>query len=362
MLVAKGYQTYPPLQAFPNTTITVQKVFLFIVQRLKENPLAVITVEMIASALGVCAKTVSNATNELQKKHGLLTKSRRKGFWNDVNRYVITKQGRQLIPALINSYKVFCGIFKRPLLSFGLLLSLSPSSFPLYKEDIYIYPPLKRELLTHARVKRVEMSTPIDAKEMLATQDLLSLSKWGMIRLSAYPRQAIEHAYLAFRNSKSKKDDPFRWFCSLCDEWCRKQNAEPNLPFMRRLAVEHSMPMNPEWLIPRPVLAIPAKNKHVANERRTAMSEEEGFIHRIHALDKLGQMSELNEFARIIQTNLSKQVEPFLDKPVEAPIKKVVTELKDQIVCAQIANDEVVWGNLKYSPIDGDELYEEVYT
>jgi len=42
--------------------------------------------------------------------------------------------------------------------------------------------------------------------------------------------------------------------------------------------------------------------------------------------------------------------------------EKVVTELKDQIVCAQIAYDDEVWGNLKYSPIDGDEEYEEVYT
>jgi hypothetical protein len=46
----------------------------------------------------------------------------------------------------------------------------------------------------------------------------------------------------------------------------------------------------------------------------------------------------------------------------QAPEKKVVTELKDQIVCAQIANDDRMWENMKYSPIDGDELYDEVYT
>jgi len=315
MFVAKGYQTYPSLQAFPNTTITVQKVFLFIAQRLKENPLAVISVEMIASQLKVCAKTVSNATNELQKKHGLISKSRRKGFWNDVNRYVITRKGRQLIPALINSYKVFCGIFKRPLLSFGLLLSLSASSFPLYKEDIYIYPTLKRESLTHAHVKRVAMSTPIDAKEMLAAQDLLSLSKWGMIRLSAYPRQAIEHAYLAFRNSKSKKDDPFRWFCSLCDEWCRKQNAEPNLPYMRRLAVEHEMTTDPVWIIARPVLAIPEKSKRVTSERREPMTEEQGFISRIQFVDKALNDPAPNEFMRILQAGFMKEIQPYLEKP-----------------------------------------------
>jgi len=59
--------------------------------------------------------------------------------------------------------------------------------------------------------------------------------------------------------------------------------------------------------------------------------------------------------------SLKELISDLLDD-IQTPEKKVVTELKDQIVCAQIAYDDEVWGNLKYSPIDGDEEYEEVYT
>lgn len=51
----------------------------------------------------------------------------------------------------------------------------------------------------------------------------------------------------------------------------------------------------------------------------------------------------------------------FLDPLYVTPITKVVTELKDQIVCAQIANDEKMWDNLTYSPVEGDEVFEEIY-
>lgn len=43
----------------------------------------------------------------------------------------------------------------------------------------------------------------------------------------------------------------------------------------------------------------------------------------------------------------------------EPPERKVVTEIKDQIVCAQIANDDVVWAHMSYEPLDGNDIYEE---
>lgn len=51
----------------------------------------------------------------------------------------------------------------------------------------------------------------------------------------------------------------------------------------------------------------------------------------------------------------------LLDLMYITPVERVVTELKDQIVCAQIANDEIVWKNMKYSPIDGNETHEDIY-
>ncbi len=44
----------------------------------------------------------------------------------------------------------------------------------------------------------------------------------------------------------------------------------------------------------------------------------------------------------------------------QPPVERVVTELKDQIVCAQIANDELAWENMKYSLVDDGRIFEEV--
>lgn len=315
MIVDKSYQASADLQAFPNTTITVNKVFLYINQRLLKNPKAKITVEEIAREVKVCQKTVSNSTNELQNKHGMITKSTRPGYWNDVNHYVITSKGQSLVPYLENLYKVVTGIFKRPLLSAGLLLSLGSSSFPLLKEDIYISPLVKRKLLTHARARRVVVSTPIDSKQVLAAQDLLSLSQWGIIRLSAFPKEAIEHANFSFRASKTKKEDPFKWFLGVCDKWCRENNVEPDLTSARNLAKEANMPSRPEWIVPRPVLEIPKKGKLGVGIERKAFSEEQQFIETVHAVDKFKQLEKLGQLSPLqhqVMQNLMKKIQPFM--------------------------------------------------
>ncbi len=310
MFIDKCTQSNGSLQAFPNLTITENKAFLFI----KRNLNSVITRKWLASVLGITPRHATTVTNRLQEL-GLITKTRRKGYYNDFNRYTITPQGKIWMPYLVNTYKVQTGIFKRGLLSIAMLLSLGTSSFTLLKEDIFIYTPLKRELLTHARARRVAMSTPIDSKQVLAAQDLLSLSQWGMIRLSAFPKEAIEHANFSFRSSKSKKEDPFKWFLSICDEWCRKNNVEPDLNSARKMAKEADMPSQPEWIVPRPVLEIPKKGKLGNGTDRKAFSEEQKFIETVHAVDKLKQLEKLGQLSplqHMVMQNLMKQIQPFM--------------------------------------------------
>jgi hypothetical protein len=268
---------------------------------------------MLATVLQVTPRTVTTVTNKLQDL-GLITKTRRPGYFNDINHYSITMYGNLWLNYLVNAYKVHTGIFRRRLLSIGLLLSLSSSSFTLLKEDYVYNPPLKRELLTCARARRVAMGTPIEAKGILAATELLSLSKWGQIRLSGYPNEAIEHANSALRASKVPKDDPFRWFCSLCEQWCKKNNTEPNLSLMRRLAVEHGMPDNPAFIVARKPIAIPLKGKAMTNENRKAFSEEQAFIERVQFLDKANKQESPNDFMRILQAGFMKEIQPYMDK------------------------------------------------
>ncbi len=69
---------------------------------------------------------------------------------------------------------------------------------------------------------------------------------------------------------------------------------------------------------------------------------------------KTGELQEgLKLMQRLAYREIANQV-------IEEPLTKVVTELKDQIVCAQIANDDAVWENLKYSPMEDDGVFEEV--
>jgi hypothetical protein len=197
-----------------------------------------------------------------------------------------------------------------------------------------------------------------------AATKALNLSKWGQIRLSAYPDLAILHALNVFKSSKSAKQDLFKWFSSVCNEWCKKNNAAPEWGLMHRLAVDNDMPDNPNLILEGKPLAIPAAKskqanvsdlcaKHMAakrkeNQDRIALKDPED-ISRERAY--LAANPHVLDYGRRLMADMSRW-------DIE---EKVVTEIKDQIVCAQIANDDAVWENLKYSPVDGDELYDEIY-
>ena len=66
---------------------------------------------------------------------------------------------------------------------------------------------------------------------------------------------------------------------------------------------------------------------------------------------------ELQEGLKLMQRLAYREI---ANQVIQEPLTKVVTELKDQIVCAQIANDDAIWENLKYSPIKDDGVFEEV--
>lgn len=307
-----GYQTNSLLQAFPNTTITVIRAFLLIHANLNK----VLTRKYMASVLGVSERSVTDLTNELVRMK-IITKTRKSGYWNPVNKFEITMLGKLWLPALKNRYKVLAGVFKRALLSIKLLLSLSLTDFTLLKEDYIYNQPLECKLLTRVRARKAKMTMPINCKELKDAQELMSLSKWGVIRLTAYPTTAIAYAISSFRSSKSKKDDPFKWFCKVAEEWCVDNNIEPDWEGARQLARSENIPKNPEWTVEREPMPIPGVKKPwkpKVKETIAPKSEEEVFVSKVEALDKFKQMGELNAFAQILSTGFQKQIDPFMEK------------------------------------------------
>lgn len=78
---------------------------------------------------------------------------------------------------------------------------------------------------------------------------LLNLSRWGQIRLVAYPSTAVEYAIKALRDSRGKKENPFGWFTSICHSWCSRNRVAPDWSLMKKIADENGMPDDPMLII-----------------------------------------------------------------------------------------------------------------
>lgn len=310
MFITKCTQTNASLQAFPNLTITQIKAFLLISNNLNK----VLTRERIAETLSVSVRYV-DAILKLLKSKGLLAWTRRMDRYNDHNRYTITLTGQIWMPYFKNTYKVRTGIFKRAMLSIALLISPALSEFSLLRED-YIYNSLvKRELQTRVRVRKQKMTMLVNCKALETATEMLSLSKWGAIRLAAYPSKAIEHATAVFRANKSKKDDPIKWYFGICEKWCRENNTEPALVEAKKVADSQGIPKNPEWTQPRKPIEIPGttsrKSRVVVKEQRQPMTPEEIIAGRIRFVQQHKGKANLDENTRILIVGFEKDIQEF---------------------------------------------------
>lgn len=226
------------------------------------------------------------------------------------------------------------------------------------------YPTENREIESLTTKKESSMEQPKWVTPTLnSVTKTLNLSKWGQIRLSAYPDQALFHALNALKASKSPKNDLFKWFGFVCNEWCKKNNVSPNWSVMHKLATENEIPDNPTLILAAKALDIPkakAKSESKASEQYIQELRQRNrdriAQHLPEDVEKERAYLAANpgwlERGRQLMVEMSRW---------ETPVEKAVTEIKDQIVCAQIDHDEVVWDNVTYVPIADDEEYEEIF-
>jgi len=115
----------------------------------------------------------------------------------------------------------------------------SPSSFFKYQSPVPVqdfWTVLEKE----KKKEPVMQAKPI--RQSVCNLTMLNLSKWGQIKLSAYPDQALDYAYsqLKFTNPR----DPFKWFVSLCMRYCQENKMAPDWSGMLTLSRELNMPDN----------------------------------------------------------------------------------------------------------------------
>lgn len=151
--------------------------------------------------------------------------------------------------------------------------------------------------------------------ELKGITDLLNLNKWGQIKLSAFPKQALQHAAVVYRSSKAVKKDQFHWFREVCNEWCRNNNVSPDYGLLYRLEAKYNMPENPAYVLEKKpsMIEIPEKKPAPAKklfpdwQGKKFFTEEEHEKHRYDAAMKFAEKNEDNIFRIILLEGWAKQ-------------------------------------------------------
>lgn len=112
--------------------------------------------------------------------------------------------------------------------------------------DGYSHSTKKIAALIFKKGERMSPENPIS----LAIREIksLSLTKWGQIRLSCYPDEAIVYADKVFTYSHKLKD-PFAFFVYQCQEYCKSNGLIPDWQHYGRLAFKYNMPQNAPLLL-----------------------------------------------------------------------------------------------------------------
>lgn len=78
----------------------------------------------------------------------------------------------------------------------------------------------------------------------------LNLTKWGQIRLSAFPDEILNIASDNLSNSKKKIDNRFAWFFSTCIALCSERKVAPDWDKIDRLKKEYGQPFDAHMTLP----------------------------------------------------------------------------------------------------------------
>ncbi len=163
----------------------------------------------------------------------------------------------------------------------------------------------------------------------------IALTKWGQIRLMAYPDKAISFAeqQMKYATLASVKD-PFKLFAFHCVDWCKKNDYKPNFQIVSQLEVAYKAPDDRTFIIlsakPSPVnhtkKNFQQKGGHISppvkKESPSALRDRLEHWEEVLAQSVMGSRIRAEARAQILVCKqlLGDQWQPARDKPVQTDV------------------------------------------
>lgn len=236
----------------------------------------------IAAIVGCSEKTVERALNKFQSS-GLLARNYR--HFNS-NQYKISSWFRNPFNKLLIS-NVLKNIKMLPIA----LLCIAAATQSIEqnvaqhkienKNNNYIYKPsvIERVTLTRARardgflkkentfgmkhfIRKIDNPSMPVSPAVLKLKGVLPLSKWGQLKLTAFPDAAIGYARGNLKSLQSLKD-PFAYFISLCLKYCKEKHIKPDFKWYDQIKAQLNIPQNPIFLLSM------SDNRYYAEEKNS---------------------------------------------------------------------------------------------
>lgn len=145
-----------------------------------------------------------------------------------------------------------CWAFKyMPLLLLTLDTVSNPMSYDInIREYFYKYPSvLESQLRGSVRKLRGKKRGEFVVKQQMSpvseairgnVTKLLNLTRAGQLRLSAFPDEAINHAYNLAKHFKNPRD-PYAFFVAKCGDYCEQRNLEPDWEYAKTLEAHYKI-------------------------------------------------------------------------------------------------------------------------
>ena len=160
----------------------------------------------------------------------------------------------------------------------------------------------------------------------------IKLSKWGILRLTAFPREAIEWA-----DSKigySPGGDQFRKFASLCLQWCNDNSIKANWKEMDDQCRIHNMPKNAPMIL------------NESNSREEGINNVDTRVRRSLVLAENEVVRSGKIFTILSDVEHDKRIQECLNDPIQMEAYNSMVKVSGKDTAVKLF--EKMLANLKY--------------